>query len=107
MKCGISFLKNLFHRQVNRPTKRLFEILKDRYAAEGYVLPRLVFWNICSRTGTIPVRENGLGVSLVSGFSPSIVKMVLSNSVDPYQCLIEQLNRERYDAIEQALREII
>lgn len=92
---------------VNRPTKRLFEILKDRYAAEGYVLPRLVFWNICSRTGTIPVRENGLGVSLVSGFSPSIVKMVLSNSVDPYQCLIEQLNRERYDAIEQALREII
>lgn len=91
----------------NRPTKRLFEILRERYAAEGYCLPRLVFWNICSRTGTIPVRENGAGVALVSGFSPSIVKMVLSNSVDPYQCLVEQLNNKRYDAVEQAVKEII
>lgn len=58
----------------------------------------------CSRTGTIPVKENELGVALVSGFSPSIVKMVLSNSTDPFECLLEQLNSERYAPVEQAVK---
>ena len=66
-------------------------------------MPRLVFWNICSRTGTIPVKENELGVALVSGFSPTIVKMVLSNSTDPFECLLEQLNTDRYKPIEEAV----
>ncbi|WP_369525075.1 hypothetical protein, partial [Dubosiella newyorkensis] len=28
-----------------------------------------MFWNVASRSGTIPVRENDMGVALVSGFS--------------------------------------
>ena len=67
-------------------------------------MPRLVFWNLNSRTGTIPVKENDLGVALVSGFSPAIVKMVLSGKLDPYECLLEQLNAARYEAVEKALR---
>ncbi len=66
---------------------RLFEVIAQKFAAYGYRLPRLVFWNIASRTGTIPVRENALGVALVSGFSPTVMKMVLSNQTDPYACL--------------------
>lgn len=84
--------------------KKLFSVIAKRYAEHGYKLPRLVFWNICSRTGTIPVKENDLGVALVSGFSPSIVKMVLSNSTDPFECLLEQLNSERYAPVEQAVK---
>lgn len=90
-----------------RPTATLFDEIRRRYAAHGYKLPRLVFWNICSRTGTIPVKENDLGVALVSGFSPAIVKMVLSNSTDPFECLLEQLNTERYVAVEAALKNVI
>lgn len=90
-----------------RPTKTLFEVIAGRYRAYGYKLPRLVFWNICSRTCTIPVRQNELGVALVSGFSPSIVKMVLSSSTDPYQCLLEQINAKRYDAVEQAVKDFL
>lgn len=93
--------------RVNAPTKRLFEVFTERYAEHGYKLPRLVFWNICSRTGTIPVKENDLGVALVSGFSPAIVKMVLSNSVDPLDCLLEQINSERYEAVENAIKNIV
>jgi len=81
----------------------LFENIARRYASHGYKMPRLVFWNICRRTGTIPVKENELGVALVSGFSPAIAKMVLSNSTDPFECLLEQLNSERYKAIEDAV----
>lgn len=87
------------------PTKRLFDSIASRYETHGYKLPRLVFWNIMSRTGTIPVKENDLGVALISGFSPSIVKMVLSNSTDPFECLLEQLNSERYAPVEQAVKD--
>lgn len=92
---------------LNRPTKRLFKVFEERYAEHGYKLPRLVFWNICSRTGTIPVKENDLGVALVSGFSPAVVKMVLSNSTDPLECLLEQLNSERYKPVEDAIRDLV
>lgn len=90
-----------------RTDKRLFEELADRYKAHGYKLPRLVFWNIMSRTGTIPVKENEAGVALVSGFSPAIVKMVLSNSTDPFECLLEQLNSERYAPVENAVKDLV
>lgn len=90
-----------------RPSIKLFDTFKRKYADKGYILPRMVFWNICSRTGTIPVKENELGVALVSGFSPAIAKMVLSNSTDPLECLIEQLNVNRYDAVEAAVKELV
>ena len=86
------------------PDRRLFTMLSERYEAAGYHLPRLVFWNICSRTGTIPVRENKLGVALVSGFSTTIMKMVLSGETDPFLCLLEQINSPRYDAVEERLK---
>ena len=88
------------------PTEALFDTLAKRYGAAGYRLPRLVFWNICSRTGTVPVRENQLGVALVSGFSVTIMKMVLSGETDPYKCLLEQLETERYKAVDEALKSI-
>ena len=69
-------------------------------------MPRLVFWNVNSRTGAIPVKENDLGVALVSGFSTNVVKMVLNNSTDPYECLLEVLNSERYKAVEDAIKKL-
>lgn len=87
----------------NKPNQRLFDVIAQKYANAGYSIPRLVFWNVNSRTGTIPVKENELGVALVSGFSVNIAKMVLSNKLDPYECLLETLNSERYAPIEAAL----
>ena len=69
----------------------------------GYKMPRLIFWNVCSRTNTVPLQENEAGVALVSGFNPAVYNMVLSDELDPYKCLLEQINSERYDAIEKAL----
>lgn len=87
--------------------QKLFKVFAERYAEHGYKLPRLVFWNVNSRTGTIPVKENELGVALVSGFSPAIAKMVLSNSTDPFECLLEQLNSERYKMVENAIKDLV
>lgn len=90
---------------VNKPTQRLFDVIAQKYANAGYKMPRLVFWNVNSRTGTIPVKENELGVALVSGFSVNVAKMVMSGKLDPYECLLETLNSERYVPIEEALKQ--
>jgi hypothetical protein len=83
--------------------QRLFDVIAQRYSDAGYKMPRLVFWNVNSRTGTIPVKENELGVVLVSGFSTNVCKMVMSGKTDPFECLLETLMSERYNPIESAL----
>lgn len=101
--CATSGDSNRWSR--NKPNQRLFDVIAKRYTDAGYQLPRLVFWNVNSRTGTIPVKENDLGVALVSGFSVNIVKMVMSGNTDPYECLLETLNSERYAPVEDALKQ--
>lgn len=85
------------------PDKSLFKILGDRYKAHGYELPRLVFWNVNSRTKTIPIRENENGVTLVSGFSTGIMQMVTNGQTDPYMNLVETITGERYQPIMEIL----
>ena len=103
--CAVSNSYCRGYRRANRGVdSRLFQIISQRYEDAGYKLPRLVFWNVNSRTGAIPVIENDLGVALVSGFSTNIVKMVMSGQTDPYECLLETLNTERYAPIEEALK---
>lgn len=91
----------------HKPNETLFTTIAKKYAVHGYLLPRLIFWNVNSRTGTIPVKENELGVALVSGFSVNIVNMVMSNKLDPYECLLDVLNTERYQPIEDIIKEVI
>ena len=84
--------------------KALFDRITERWEANGYKLPRLVFWNVCSRTETIPLAKNDFGVALVSGFSPNIADMVMSSKLDPYECLMDKLLSGRYKQVEAALR---
>ena len=83
--------------------KTLFERIADEYQQAGYELPKLVFWNVCSRTGAIPLQQNKNGVILVSGFSPTIASMVFSQKNNPYDVLLEKLNSKRYEPVEKAL----
>ena len=88
----------------NRSNSRLFKTIENKYKTCGYNMPRLIFWNVLSRTGTIPVKENENGVALVSGFSVNNMKMIMSSKTDPYECLLETLNSNRYKKIEEVLR---
>ena len=83
--------------------KTLFKNIEEDFAKHGYKMPKLVFWNCNSRTNVIPIKENKLGVGLVSGFSVNICNMVLSGSLDPYECLKEQLDSERYAPVGAAI----
>ncbi len=79
----------------------LFETIRKRFEAKGYKLPKLVFWNVNSRTGTIPLTENEMGVILLSGFSKNLMQLVMSSELDPYKALVKQLNVPRYAVIDK------
>lgn len=86
----------------------LFRIIEQKWNDAGYKMPRCVFWNINSRTGTLPVnRHEKFPVALVSGFSPAICNMVLSGELDPYQCLVNQLNSDRYQIVEDRVKDLL
>ena len=70
-------------------------------------MPKLVFWNVASRSGAIPLQQNDMGVALLSGFSTAIAKMAFSSKLDPYEVLVDALNEPRYDAVENAIKDTL
>ena len=88
--------------------KTLFEDIIDEYKVAGYKMPRLCFWNINDRgEKSIPLQQNDLGLILCSGFSVQIMKMFMSNKLDPYEILLETINSPRYDAVAEAVSGVI
>ena len=83
-----------------------FKAIAASWEAHGYSLPKLVFWNVASRSGAIPCRQNENGVILLSGFSPAIYKMAMNNEVDPYKALVRVVMDSRYDAVESAWKDV-
>lgn len=83
----------------------LFENIGKVWESYGYKLPRLIFWNVNSRSNAIQLTENECGVVLVSGFSVNNVKMILSGEFDPYKALKSVLDSKRYDRIDEILKE--
>ena len=86
------------------PDKVVFEVWQNKYKEEGFTMPKLVFWNVDSRTNTIPVNQNENGVILVSGFSKNIVDMVMSPQIDPYKVLLDRLMNERYNVVDEVVK---
>lgn len=93
------------HNEVMAKYQTLFESIKEKWSYYGYTMPNIVFWNVNSRTNTIPVTANECGVTLVSGYSVNNVKMILSGDVNPWTALKSVLESDRYNAIDTALAE--
>ena len=93
------------HNEVMAQYQTLFESIKEKWSYYGYTMPNIVFWNVNSRTNTIPVTANECGVTLVSGYSVNNVKMVLSGDINPWTALKSILESDRYNAIDTALAE--
>lgn len=77
--------------------KILFNHIKEKFTKNNYKIPKLIFWNVCSRTKTIPVVKNELGLILISGFSQNTLSMVTNGELDTYKALLKEL--EKYDDI--------
>lgn len=77
-----------------------FEAIKAKYAAAGYEMPGIIFWNVNGDAGNVPVTMRDQNVGLVSGYSPSILKSVLQAKVlSPIELMLNTVNAERYSVI--------
>ncbi len=70
------------------------KMMERKFEAAGYELPKIVFWNI-NAADNVPVKYDTRGVALVSGFSPAIMKAVLS--ADTTQFTPEAIMRKAID----------
>ena len=74
----------------------LVEGIAKKWAANGYKMPDIVFWNLDARQDNIPAI--GAGFSYISGFSPVMIEQVLSGKTG-LELVMEKLNSERYKNI--------
>lgn len=75
-----------------------FEAIRRKYEAAGYQMPQIVFWNVAShQRGNSPVQVTDSGVALVSGFSPSVMKGVLTGELNPVNVIRSLVYVPRYD----------
>ena len=76
-----------------------YEYAKKIFTEAEYQLPRVVFWNVASRTKQQPVTMNEQGVALVSGCSPRIFGMLSSGNLSPMGYMLDILGTDRYAKI--------
>lgn len=82
---------------VSNARKTVFEQARGKFAAKGYALPNVVFWNVNAKAGQSPVTIHDTGSALVSGFSPSIFKSIVTcKDVTPIDMMLETVTDERY-----------
>ena len=76
------------------------EMVEKMFTDAGYKVPNIVYWNIQSRNGNVPVRFDQDGTALISGFSPSIMTSLLGGAeMNPQSIMMETIGKERYSRI--------
>jgi hypothetical protein len=76
------------------------QMLARKYSAAGYEMPKIVFWNLNASFDNSPVEYTKNDVALVSGFSPAILKSILSNNLEkftPENLMLDAIMNPRYD----------
>lgn len=74
------------------------EMIRHKYEEAGYTVPSIVFWNI-NASDNVPVEFDAQGTALVSGFSPAILKSVLSADMEqftPEGVMKKAISSDRY-----------
>ena len=90
-----------FNSAVGGSSLSALDIIREKYESAGYPMPKLVFWNIQSRNaGNYPVQVTDEGAALISGFSPAILKSLLTGEdMSPIAIMNKTVNSPRYECI--------
>ena len=74
-----------------------YDNMKAQYAANGYDIPNIVFWNVNSRHDVFHADATRKGVQLVSGASASTFRTLMKViGMTPVEAMESVLNSERY-----------
>lgn len=77
------------------------QMIERKFAAAGYVMPKIVYWNLASRGDkNKPVHFDKAGTALVSGFSPSLLSSLLGGKdTSPFAMMMQVVDSERYACV--------
>ena len=84
------------HRMGENERETLFETIEKRWAAAGYKMPKVIFWNLDARQNNIPAI--GDNFNYISGFSMSQMEAVMANKT-AIDMMLEVLLSGRYQLI--------
>jgi hypothetical protein len=106
---------------VNAPANMdtFYVTMEQKYATAGmrvwgrpFTPPHILFWNLRSTSG-FPCVSSQKNVSMMSGFSPSLLNLFCEKGLDalqsctPWSVLVEQTNNPRYQCLEDKLKETL
>jgi hypothetical protein len=75
-------------------------MIEKLYSDAGYKIPKIIYWNLNSRHGDVPVAFDKMETALVSGFSPAILKSLLGgDDFTPVSIMDKTIMNERYSDI--------
>lgn len=74
----------------------LFEKIQKKWAAAGYEMPQVTFWNLDAKQNNIPAI--GPKFNYISGFSMGQMESVMSGKT-AIDMMLEVLNKERYSVV--------
>ena len=99
MPAMVLILSDMQFDQCVKHDNSAIEMIERKYEAAGYKVPKVVFWNLNAAYGNAPVKFDKTGTALVSGFSPAIVKPLLSGDMDsftPVAIMLKTIMQDRY-----------
>jgi hypothetical protein len=88
-----------FNAAIRSPSATAIEMIRNDYIRAGYTPPAVIFWNI-NASGNSPVKYDTTGTALISGFSPAIMKSVLSadlKNMTPEGVMLKTIMADKYD----------
>jgi len=112
--------------QIDDPTVKapsnmesFYESMERKYSETGVRLwgkpfkpPHILFWNLRSTSG-FPSLSSQKNVSMMSGFSPALLNLFCEKGMDalqgcsPWSILVEQMNKPRYQCLEDKVIEVL
>lgn len=84
--------------QCTRYDDSALKMIQRKYTDAGYTVPVIAFWNL-NASDNVPVRFDERGTALISGFSPAIMKSVLSadfDNITPVGIMNKTIGVDRY-----------
>ena len=77
-----------------------FDAIRNKFEAHNLTMPEIIFWNLRGDTGDFPVSSDVPGVTLLSGFSPTLLNSIMTGvTLTPYDILRQILDNPRYSDI--------
>jgi hypothetical protein len=77
-----------------------FDAISNKFNAHNLIMPEIIFWNLRGDTKDFPVSSDAHDVTLLSGFSPTLLNSIVTGvTLTPYDILRQILDNPRYDNI--------